>query len=67
MRSRRQIVGTYEGSPLLVSCNPRQTVGVFDKTSRMNAFAIAVRDLPGVAERQVRFHVTGLLGQDGRG
>jgi hypothetical protein len=65
-RSRRRLVGTYEGLPVTVSFNPRQTVGVFDKTSRMNAFSIAVSELPGAADWRLQFHVTGVLGQGGR-
>jgi len=65
-RSRRRLVGSYEGLPVQVSFNPRQTVGVFDKTSRMNAFSIAVPDVPGGANWRLQFHTTGMLGQGGR-
>jgi hypothetical protein len=65
-RSRRRLVGTYEGLPVSVFFNPRQTVGAFDKTSRMNAFSIAVPELPGGASWRLQFHVTGMLGQGGR-
>jgi hypothetical protein len=65
-RSRRRLVGTYEGLPVHVFFNPRQTVGAFDKTSRMNDFSIAVPGLPGGADWRLQFHVTGLLGQGGR-
>jgi hypothetical protein len=65
-RSRRRLVGTYEGFPVHVTFNPRQTVGLYAKTSRMNAFSIAVPGLPGGANWRLQFQVTGLLGQGGR-
>lgn len=67
-RSRRRIVGTYEGLPVHVFCEPQRSVGLAgdNVTSRINAFSIAVPDLPGAADWRLQFHVTGMLGQGGR-
>lgn len=68
-RSRRRIVGTYEGWPVQVSCEQRSagTLGsASSRTSRMNAFNIAIPELPGGADWRLQFHVTGLLGQGAR-
>lgn len=68
-RSRR-LVGTYEGWPVQVFLEPKRSVGLLGDessvTSRMNAFSIAIPDLPGSADWRLQFHVTGLLGQGGR-
>ena len=69
-RSRRRIVGTYEGWPVHVFIDPQRSVGLLGDepsvTSRMNAFSIAIPDLAGAADWRLQFHVTGLLGQGGR-
>jgi len=69
-RSRRRLVGTYEGWPVQVFFDPERSVGPLTNssslTSRMNAFCIAIPDLPGDAELRLQFHVTGLSGQGGR-
>ena len=69
-RNRRRLVGTYEGWPVHVFFEPERSVQAFtgasSATSRMNAFSIAVPNLPGAADWRLQFHVTGLLGQGGR-
>lgn len=69
-RSRRRLVGTYEGFPVHVFFDPQRSVGLLGDeasvTSRMNAFSIAIPDLPGAADWRLQFHVTGVLGQGGR-
>lgn len=69
-QSRRRLVGTYEGWPVNVFFEPQRSVGLLGDqssvTSRMNAFCIAIPDLPGGADWRLQFHVTGLLGQGGR-
>jgi hypothetical protein len=69
-RSRRRLVGTYEGWPVHVFFDPQRSVGLTgggsSVTSRMNAFCIAIPDLPGGADWRLQFHVTGVLGQGGR-
>ncbi len=68
-RSRRRLVGTYEGWPVHVSFEQRSAGtlgGASSSTSRMNAFSIAIPELPGGADWQLQFHVTGLLGQGAR-
>jgi hypothetical protein len=69
-RSRRRLVGTYAGWPVHVFFEPQRSVGLLGDepsvTSRMNAFSIAVPNLPGDADWRLQFHVTGLLGQGGR-
>lgn len=69
-RSRGCLVGTYEGWPMQVFIEPQRSVGLLgdesSTTSRMNAFCIAIPDLPGNADWRLQFHVTGLLGQGGR-
>ena len=69
-RSRRRLVGTYEGWPVQVFFEPQRSVGLLGDessvTSRMNAFSIAIPDLPGSADWRLQFRVTGLLGQGGR-
>jgi hypothetical protein len=69
-RSRRRIVGTYEGRTVYVFCDPKRSVGLTGvsraATSRINACSIAIPDLPGAADWQLHFHVTGMLGQGGR-
>lgn len=68
-RSRRRLVGTYEGWPVHVTSEQR-SVGTLgnssSRASRMNAFSIAIPELPGVADWLLQFHVTGLLGQGAR-
>jgi hypothetical protein len=68
-RSRR-LVGTYEGWPVHVFFEPQRSAGPLTNsssaTSRINAFSIAIPDLPGAADWRLQFHVTGLLGQGGR-
>jgi len=69
-RSRRRLVGTYEGWPVQVFFEPQRSVGssgnASSATSRMNAFSIAIPDLPGAADWRLQFHVTGTFGQGGR-
>jgi hypothetical protein len=68
-RSRRRLVGTYEGWTVHVFFEPERSVGSSGSssaTSRINAFSIAIPDLPGDADWRLQFHVTGLLGQGGR-
>jgi hypothetical protein len=69
-RSRRRLVGTYEGWPVHVFFEPQRSVGLLGNAStvasRMNAFCIAIPDQPGDADWRLQFHVTGLLGQGGR-
>jgi hypothetical protein len=69
-RSRRRIVGTYEGLPVQMFFDPQRSVGHTagrsSSTSRINAFCIAIPDLPGEADWQLQFHVTGTFGQGGR-
>jgi hypothetical protein len=69
-RSHRRLVGTYEGWPVHVFFEPQRSVGPFTNassaTSRMNAFCIAIPELPGGADWRLQFHVTGLLGQGPR-
>ncbi|MEP7066587.1 MAG: hypothetical protein ABI889_11180 [Gemmatimonadota bacterium] len=69
-RSRGRLVGTYEGLPVQVFIEPQRNVTSFgsssSSTSRMNAFSIAIPDLPGAATWQLQFHVTGVLGQGPR-
>ena len=69
-RSRRRIVGTYEGIPVEISAEPKRSVGLVGGsaavTSRINAFNIAIPDQPGAADWQLQFHVTGTFGQGGR-
>ena len=69
-RSHRRLVGTYEGWPVHVFFDPQRSVGLLGNrpsvTSRMNAFCIAIPDLPGDADWRLQFHVTGLLGQGPR-
>jgi hypothetical protein len=69
-RSRRRIVGTYDGWPVHVFFEPQRSVGLLGDassvTSRMNAFSIAIPDLPGGADWRLQFHVTGVFGQGGR-
>ena len=69
-RSRRRLVGTYEGWPVQVFIEPQRSVGPLTNsssaTSRINAFSIAIPNLPGNADWRLQFHVTGLLGQGGR-
>jgi len=67
---RGRLVGTYEGLPVQVYIEPKRSVGLLGSassvTSRMNAFCIAIPDLPGDADWRLQFHVTGVLGQGGR-
>jgi hypothetical protein len=69
-RSRRRLVGTYEGWPVQVFFEPQRSVGSSSNassvTSRMNAFSIAIPNLPGAADWRLQFHVTGTFGQGGR-
>ena len=69
-RSRRRLVGTYEGWPVQVFFEPQRSVGssgnASSATSRMNAFSIAIPNLPGAADWRLQFHVTGTFGQGGR-
>jgi hypothetical protein len=69
-RKRRRIVGTYEGYPVHVFIDPQRNVNhsgtTTSATSRMNAFSIAIPELPGAADWRLQFHVTGLLGQGER-
>jgi hypothetical protein len=69
-RNNRRIVGTYEGWPVYVFCDPKRSVGFSNQrssdTQRINAFCIAIPDLPGAADWRLQFRVTGLLGQGGR-
>jgi hypothetical protein len=69
-RSRRRVVGRYEGWPVHVFFEPQRSVGPGGassaRSSRINAFCIAIPDLPGKADWRLQFHVTGLLGQEGR-
>jgi len=68
-RSRRRIVGTYEGRTVYVTIDQRSVGPVTDRssgTSRINAFSIAIPELPGAADWQLQFHVTGMLGQGRR-
>jgi hypothetical protein len=68
-RSRRRLVGTYEGLPVQVYFEQRSVGfggGRSSATSRINAFCIAVPDQPGDADWRLQFHVTGLLGQGPR-
>ena len=69
-RSRRRLVGTYEGWPVQVFFEPQRSVGssgnASSATSRMNAFSIAIPDLPGASDWRLQFHVTGTFGQGGR-
>jgi hypothetical protein len=68
-RSRRRIVGTYEGWPVHVFFEPQRSVGPSSgrsSTSRINAFCVAIPDLPGEEDWQLQFHVTGTFGQGGR-
>jgi hypothetical protein len=69
-RSHRRLVGTYDGWPVHVFFDPQRSVGLVSGrssgTSRINAFCIAIPDLPGGADWRLQFHVTGVLGQGGR-
>ena len=69
-RSRRRLVGTYEGWPVQVFFEPRRSVGSSSNassvTSLINAFSIAIPNLPGAADWRLQFHVTGTFGQGGR-
>lgn len=69
-RSRRRIVGSYEGWPVQVFFDPKRSVNSFSgrnsASSRINAFSIAIPELPGAGDWRLQFHVTGLLGQGGR-
>jgi hypothetical protein len=68
-RSQRRVVGTYEGWPVHLFFEPQRSVGhgnASSVASRMNAFCVAIPDLPGGADWRLQFHVTGLLGQGGR-
>jgi hypothetical protein len=69
-RSSRRLVGTYEGWPVQVFFEPQRSVGPSSgrssTTSRINAFCVAIPDLPGKEDWQLQFHVTGTFGQGGR-
>jgi hypothetical protein len=69
-RSRRRIVGTYEGWPVHVFIQPQRSVETYSSstsaTSRINEFSIAIPNLPGGADWRLQFNVTGVLGQGGR-
>jgi hypothetical protein len=69
-RSNGRLVGTYEGWPVQVFFEPQRSVGSSGNSSsvssRMNAFSIAIPDLPGEADWRLQFHVTGAFGQGGR-
>jgi hypothetical protein len=66
---RGHLVGTYEGWPVQVFVDPQRSVrssGSSSSSSRMNAFSIAIPNLPGGADWRLQFHVTGTFGQGGR-
>jgi len=67
---RGRLVGTYEGLPVQVFFDPQRSVGSSGSgsstSSRMNAFSIAIPQLPGAADWRLQFHVTGTFGQGGR-
>ena len=69
-RSPCRLVGTYEGWPVQVSFDPQRSVGPLgstsSSTSRMNAFSIAIPEVPGAKDWRLQFHVTGAFGQGGR-
>jgi hypothetical protein len=68
-RNRGRLVGTYEGWPVQVTFDRRSvgpSSGRSSITSRINAFSIAIPDLPGEADWQLQFHVTGMFGQGAR-
>ncbi len=66
-RSRRRIVGTYDGRALYVFADPKRSVGLAGGvTSRINEFSIAIPDLPGVGDWRLQFYLTGTFGQGPR-
>ena len=57
------IAATHAGRKVRVSFWPQSSIGDGESASWINAFSVAVTDLPGRQNWRLVFHVSGLLGQ----